>query len=524
VLSAGTQMPGPSPTGAEGALTDEVRRLVHEEQSLRRVAQAVATAGPPDDILGAICRAAADQVDGQAITLLRFVTDDTIVAVATHGGPVPPGTRVVHQPGSMSEEVARTNRAVRVDDFERRTSAGIVGTYGIRSGVGVPIVIEGRVWGMFSATSQTGPLPLDTEARLEGFAQLVWAAIATTDSRGALRRLVDEQAALRHVAELVARESPPSAVIDAVVREGGRVLEASSAAVVRDDGPVSSVVAHARFPREVGEERADVPVLVEGERWGVLTVTSAATGHPVDRDRLTPFADLIAAAIANARNRDDLTQSRARVIAAADDARRRLQRDVHDGAQQRLVHTIITLKLARARVGGGGDVAGLLAEALTNAEDANRQLRDIVRGILPASLTRAGLAAGIDSLVSGTPIPVDVDVDIPRLATAVETTGDVTVAEAINNAVKHSRATRIRVVGAIREDTGELILTIEDDGVGGADPARGSGLTGLRDRIDASNGTITVTSRPGAGTVITARIPLHSAPEGPAEGDHKGGT
>ena len=511
--TAGT--PDLPPTGVEEDPTDvakvpmdEVRRLVHEEMSLRRVAEVVATAGPSDDILSAICRAASDQLDGQAITLLQFVTADTIVAVATYGGPVPPGVRVVHQPGSMSEQVARTNQAVRVDDFARLSSAGIVGKYGIRAGVGVPIIIDGRVWGMFSATSQIGPLPLDTETRLEGFAQLMWAAIATTDARESLQRLVDEQAALRHVAELVARESPPSTVIDAVVREATRVLEASSAAVIRSEGPASSVVPESHVRAEAGEQHAEAPVLVDGVRWGTLTVTSAATGHPVDHDRLKPFADLIAAAIANAKNRDGLTQSRARVIAAADDARRRLQRDVHDGAQQRLVHTIITLKLARDRAVGGGDVADLLAEALTNAEDANRQLRDIVRGILPASLTRAGLAAGIESLISGTPIPVDVDLDIPRLGTAVETTGYFTVAEAINNAVKHSRGTRIRVIGTIGEDGGELVLTVEDDGIGGADPARGSGLTGLRDRIDASNGTITITSVPQAGTVITARIPL----------------
>lgn len=496
-------------TDAAAVPTDEVRRLVHEELSLRRVAEVVAAAGPPDDILSAICRAASDQLDGQAITLLRFVTSDTIVAVATHGGPVPPGVRVVHQPGSMSEQVARTKQAARVDDFGRRTSAGIVGQYGIRAGVGVPIIIEGRVWGMFSATSQIGPLPLDTETRLAGFAQLMWAAIATTDARGRLQRLVDEQAALRHVAELVARGSPPSTVIDVVVQEAARVLEASLAAVIRDEGPESSVVATAHFHPDAGEQHAEAPVLVDGEHWGKLTVTSAAAGSPVDNDQLKPFADLIAAAIANAKNRESLTRSRARVIAAADDARRRLQRDVHDSAQQRLVHTIITLKLARDRVVGGGDVADLVAEALTHAEDANRQLREIVRGILPASLTRSGLAAGIESLIAGTPIPVDVNLEIPRLGTAVETTGYFTVAEAINNAVKHSLATRIRVFGAIREDT-ELVLTIEDDGIGGADPTRGTGLTGLMDRIEASNGTITVTSPPRAGTLITARIPLRA--------------
>jgi GAF domain-containing protein len=185
-----------------------MRRLIQEDLALRQVAALVATAGPSEDILGAICRAASEQLGGRQVTLLRFETFDTIVAVATHDGPVPPGVRVVHAPGSLSDEVARTKRPVRVDDFRRRSSAGIVGEYGIRAGVGVPILIDGRVWGMFSVTSQDGPLPAHTETRLEGFAQLTWAAIAHIDARRNLRILANEQAALRSVAELVAGEAP----------------------------------------------------------------------------------------------------------------------------------------------------------------------------------------------------------------------------------------------------------------------------------------------------------------------------
>jgi len=291
---------------------------------------------------------------------------------------------------------------VRVDDFTQQTSAGIVKPFGISAGVGVPIFIEGHVWGMFAATSQTGPLPARTENRLEGFAQLTWAAIANTDARESLTRLAHEQVALR----------------------------------------------------------------------------------------------------------EGLTQSRARVIAAADDARRRLQRDVHDGAQQRLVHTIITLKLARDRADAGGSVGELLAEALSNAEEAQRQLRDILRGILPASLTRAGLAAGVRSIIDNAPIPVDVKLDVPRMPAAVETTAYFVVAEAVTNAVKHANASRILIDGAIPENRDELVLIIEDDGIGGAEPDRGTGLMGLTDRIEAGNGRIDIHSPSGGGTRITARIPL----------------
>jgi signal transduction histidine kinase len=315
---------------------------------------------------------------------------------------------------------------------------------------------------------------------------------------------------LRYVAELVAREASVSTVLNGVVEKSALVLDASSGTVTRvdHDGGAPSVVASAQLRPDPGAQHADSPIFVNGARWGTLTVTSAATGHPVEPGRLKPFADLIAAAMANADHREGLTQSRARVIAAADEARRRLQRDVHDGAQQRLVHTIILLKLARSRIAGGGDVTDLVAEALTNAEDANQQLRDVVRGILPAALTRAGLAAAIESLVADTSVPVDVNLDIPRFAAAIETTGYFTVAEAITNAVKHAQARRITVTGGLSDDDSELLLTIEDDGVGGAEPSRGTGLTGLADRIEASNGTIAIASSPQHGTRITARIPV----------------
>jgi len=498
-----------APAGRAGQ-EEELRRLLHEEQSLRNVATLLATAGPTEDILTAICREASAQLDGQEVTLLRFESVDTVVTMATHGGPIPLGVRAIHESGSLPERVAATRAPVRVDDFAGKSDEDLVRPFGIRAAVGVPVFVDGDVWGMFSASSQVGALPGYTEDRLAGFAQLTWAAIANTEVRDSLRRLADEQAALRHVAELVAKESPLPTVFQAVVDAAARLHTAFVVLSQESDHGSGGerIVAQAGHPPETGSRQARVPILVDDQPWGSLEVTWPAAGGPISLDRPKAFTDLIAAALANAYHREGLTQSRARVIAAADEARRRLQRDVHDGAQQRLVHTIITLKLARDRAAAGLDATDLLAEALANAEDANRQLRDIVRGILPASLTRSGLAAGITSLIADTPLPVEVSLAIPRLSVATETTGYFTVAEAITNAVKHAQATRLRIIGAISSDHAELTLVIEDDGVGGADASLGTGLTGLADRIEASGGKLTVFSSPDKGTRVVARIPL----------------
>ncbi|MFB2599228.1 GAF domain-containing sensor histidine kinase [Herbiconiux sp. P17] len=486
---------------------EELRRLRLEEQALRNVAALLATPGPTDDILTALCREISDQLDGQEVSLLRFNPDDYEV-VAAHRGPIPVGVRAPRTPGSLPERVANTGGPVRVDDFEDEPDAELVRPFGIRAAVGVPVFVEGAVWGMFSASSQLEPLASLTERRLAGFAQLTWAAVATTTARESLRRLAEEQAALRYVAELVAHESPLPTVFQAVVDAAARLHGAL--VVLFDDHPDGGeqIVARAGRPPEGDLRHVRVPILVDDRPWGALDLTWPAAGGTISPDRPKAFADLIAAAIANAHHRDGLTKSRARIVAAGDEARRRLQRDVHDGAQQRLVHTIITLKIARDSAAAGHDVTDLLAEALTNAEEANRELRDIVRGILPAALTRAGLAAGIESLVADASLPVTIDLDIPRLPAAIETTGYFTVAEALTNAVKHARAGRLLVTGAISAGGSELVLTVEDDGIGGADPARGTGLTGLTDRVEAIGGSITVTSPPDAGTRITARIPF----------------
>jgi signal transduction histidine kinase len=202
-----------------------------------------------------------------------------------------------------------------------------------------------------------------------------------------------------------------------------------------------------------------------------------------------------------------LTVSRARLVAAADDTRRRIQRDVHDGAQQRMVHTIITLKLAkRAFSDAGGPAAELVDEALVSAEGATAELRELVRGNTPAAVRSGGLRAGVDSLVSHVDLPVRVNVVAERLPEKVETTAYFVLAEALTNVVKHSGATGASVNAVL--DKGALHLEVRDDGVGGADGCRGSGLVGLADRVAASGGTIAIASPAGVGTTIVVELPI----------------
>jgi signal transduction histidine kinase len=219
------------------------------------------------------------------------------------------------------------------------------------------------------------------------------------------------------------------------------------------------------------------------------------------------FTELVATAIANAESRSELAASRARVVATADETRRRIERDLHDGAQQRLVHTVITLKLARRALGDAdGPAVELVEEALEHAERATAELRELAHGILPAALSRGGLRAGVETLVSRMRMPVSVDVTAERLPPALEATAYFVVAEALTNTAKHARANGAHV-SAFVED-GALQVEVRDDGVGGARSDASSGLLGLRDRAAALNGELHVESPPGGGTVVAVTLPV----------------
>lgn len=223
--------------------------------------------------------------------------------------------------------------------------------------------------------------------------------------------------------------------------------------------------------------------------------------------RLGSFTELVVTAIANAESRAALAASRARIVAAADESRRRIERDLHDGAQQRLVHTVIVQQLAlRALQNGDPNVGELMAEALQQAEQANYELSELAHGILPSVLTREGLRAGIRALVSRMSLPVSVDVAVERLSAGVEATAYFVVSEALTNVVKHARANAAGVTA--RVDGGVLQLEIRDDGVGGAHGGASTGLHGLEDRVSALDGRLVVESPPGQGTRVSALLPL----------------
>jgi PAS domain S-box-containing protein len=212
-------------------------------------------------------------------------------------------------------------------------------------------------------------------------------------------------------------------------------------------------------------------------------------------------------------SRAELAASRARIVAATDDERRRVVRDLHDGAQARLVHTIVTLKMARSAMEDGQDDSpALLGEALDNAERAHAELRELAHGILPEALTRGGLRAGVEMLASRTPVPVENGVSVGRLSAAVEATAYFVVAEALTNIAKHAHATRATVTARITDGT--LCIHVGDDGVGGVRPD-GSGLLGLADRLAAVDGRLRVESPACGGTLIAAAIPIDGSASGP---------
>ena len=532
----------------------EAARIAQEQAALREVATLVALGVSQDELFAVVNRDLARLVDADITSLFRFEPDDTMTLLAVWGEttvPSPIGERRALDPELRA--VRDTGRPTRFESAELPAGGPFVDEsrrVGIASSVGVPIIVDGRVWGIsFAASLRPEPFADDTESRIAGFTELVATALANAQARAELQALADLQTALRRVAELVARGSALDEVFTAVAVEASALLGGTAAALQRYDDDIAVVVAVCNSPAPLGlrvpvhagtgtgrvrrtarparmaayegTALADtarrlgviaavvVPVIVEGQVWGNLSTSSSGPPIPSGtEDRLAPFAELAAVAIANVENKAKLTASRARVVATADETRRRLQRDVHDSAQQRLVHTVMTLKLAQRALTAGHDVVELVDEALRNAERANSELRDIVRGILPAALVRGGLQAGLASLTGDLALPVDVRVDAPRLPVHIETTAYFIVAEALTNVTKHAQATRAIVEVDLR--AGVLAIDVRDDGVGGANPTRGTGLVGLLDRVEAADGALTVTSPAGRGTTVHAELPLGS--------------
>jgi signal transduction histidine kinase len=540
----------------------ELARLAEEQAALRRVATLVAKDSPVAQLFAKVAEEVVSLL-GQRIdsAILRYEDDETATVVAVWGEQPPGGihvdARLPIDGSGASARVFRERRPVRVDNYPAADGAiaDHAREHGIRSAVGCPIMVQGRLWGaMVVAHYELEPLPADTERRVSQFTELVATAIANAQARAEVQRLADEQAALGRVATLVAEGATPTEVFDAVSLEVAQLLGAAQVGVgryesehemtvlamhsqtpaapragtrlpVNGDSVTARVLRTGRSARiNYAEEgsgtiaeiarRSNVnvtvgaPITVDGRLWGVIpTSWERPDLPPVEaEDRLARFAELLDTAIANADSRAQLTASRARVLTAADEARRRVVRDLHDGAQQRLVHTIVTLKLAQQALSENAERAELLlAETLEHAEQGNAELRELAHGILPAVLTRGGLRGGIEAVVSRLHLPVDVDVTSTRLAPEIEASAYFIVAEALTNVVKHAQATRAEITAAV--DNGVLSITVRDDGTGGVDP-EGHGVVGIGDRVAALGGRLRIDSPRGGGTVVVVELPL----------------
>jgi signal transduction histidine kinase len=251
------------------------------------------------------------------------------------------------------------------------------------------------------------------------------------------------------------------------------------------------------------------PIVVEDRLWGAIGIGSETGRFPPDTEqRMVDFIELLATAIANAEAQAALTASRARIVATADETRRRIERDLHDGAQQRLVSLTLQLRAAQAAVPSGlGELAAEIDDVAGGLTAALDELREFARGIHPAILAEGGLALALETLALRSAVPVELTVaPNGRLPEAVEVAAYYVVSEALANAAKHARASRVAV--EVEADGGVLHVFVHDDGVGGADLAGGSGLVGLKDRVEALGGRIMLQSDPGAGTTLSVELPL----------------
>jgi signal transduction histidine kinase len=540
----------------------ELRGFAEEQAALRRVATLVAAGAPPGEAFAAVAEEAGRLFLVDVANMYRYEPDGTATLVASVGGRFAVGSRLKLEGKNGVTLVYQTGRAARMESFD--DASGPLGAEarqrGVRSAVATPVMVEGLLWGVLGVgTSTEQPLPPDAEARLASFAELVATAIANAESHAALTRLAEEQAALRRVATLVAQGVPPVEIFSAVSDEGARLFGAQ-AAVLRfeHDGPAVVFVgaskslelpvgtrwefqpgmASAQVYRTERSARVDAmdwpsasglvagaarrlgivssvasPVVVEGRLWGAMNVASAEELLPFGLEgRLEKFTELVATAIANAESRSELAASRRRIVTASDEARRRIERDLHDGTQQRLVSLGLAARLAQADVAAGrGDLRAELSRLAAGLADAVAELQEFSRGIHPAVLSERGLGPALRTLARRSAVPVELDVRTnARFHEPVEIAAYYVASEALANTMKHAQASHVEMLLATRD--GSLLLSVRDDGLGGADPGRGSGLAGLTDRVEALGGSIHVHSAAGVGTHIKAHLPLEYEP------------
>ncbi|MFG1932157.1 GAF domain-containing sensor histidine kinase [Mycobacterium sp. NPDC048908] len=373
----------------------------------------------------------------------------------------------------------------------------------------------------------------------------------TTADCGRFRELAATEASLRRIAMLVANGATPETVFDAVTKEALRRFGSGTARMIRYEidgtatvlanegtvGPhvivgqvwknypeagLTATIRRTGAPARVDDYRdipggkpyvdeglrcaVGMPITVNGRLWGMIAVGSAQGPLPSCTElRMMEFTDLLSTAIATAHHRAELIASRARLVSSTDEARRQITRDLHDGAQQRLVALALRLRTAAESCTDLQAARDSLSAAVTDAVEINNQLREVTQGIHPAVLSEAGLGPALRALGRRSTIPVDVWVSFTdRLPTSIEVAAYYVVSEMLTNAAKHAGATAVQIRAHLYDD--QLHVSVRDDGIGGADPA-GSGIIGLRDRVEALRGTLEVTSAPGQGTVGLCQLP-----------------
>jgi signal transduction histidine kinase len=549
-----------------------MRQLADEQAALRRVATLVASGARPAELFAAAAEEIRRLFGAGNAGIGRYErAGSSLVVVASVGEDpltLPVGTRVELLDYLPPAVVWRTGRSARIDDDGWGSMPDPVADdlrkQGVKSIVTSPIIVEDRLWGVVSVLTRRGRFPSDTSDRMTDFTELAATAIANAQAEQDLRQLTDIQSALRRLAMLIARGEPPEAVFAAVTREVLRHFGNGTARMIRYEADgTSTLVAnegttgpHVRvgerwegypstgltatvwktgrparvddyrdlpggepYVREGLQSAVGMPILVDGRLWGMIA-TGSGEAPPPDgiEQRMTQFTDLVATAVANAQNRAELIASRARIVAATDAARRRIERDLHDGVEQRLLALALRLRSAAA-LHESDEIRTEIADVASELMSVINELQEISRGIHPAVLSRAGLRSALRTLGRHSAIPVDMDVRIEgRLPGPVEVGAYYAVSETLTNAVKHARASVVEVDAEASDGT--LRVCVRDDGVGGADPGLGSGLVGLKDRIEALGGTFSMRSPAGGGTTVTCELPILADDRpGPGPGD-----
>jgi signal transduction histidine kinase len=590
VVVVGTPEPEPLPKAVEAPLRDfaelvaiaisnaESRdrraRLTEQQAALRRVATLAAEGAAPGAIFAAVTEEVVRIADVSAAAVSRFEPDAAVVEASFNDPGFPAGSRWPIEPTGLQAAILDSGRAATIDFSVLEGMAGEAArASGIGVGVGAPIFVDGSIWGMLAVGrrrrrealpvfggSYSGRLVLSTqpaqdiEALLAPFTELVAIAISKAQAHDDLRRLAEEQAALRRVATRVAEGASAGEIFEAVVAEIADILGLQGIELARyepdgtatvlgasgdhpfppgstwaldgpsvlaavlgtgrpariDDysalpGTIAETVQRAGFRSAIG-----APIVVDGATWGALVAISTVSEPIPERSeiRLRQFTELIATAVSNATARADLIASRARIVTAGDEARRRLERNLHDGVQQRLIALGLDVQRVRAALGPDHSAARAdLENAQRGLESVLEEVREVSRGLHPAQLSRGGLGVALRTVARRSPIPVDVRVDLAeRLPPAIETAVYYVVSEALTNAIKHSRASAVSV--AVTREGATLRATVADDGVGGAVAGNGSGLIGLHDRMEALGGRVALNSPQGRGTSISIELPI----------------